>query len=110
MNGAEPVRSPRETLQVFDSEPGVCYDLETVVHLTGVPRHAILVYCKSGLVQPRTDDPVGALAFDDEAVYAIRRIEYLRSSHGINLAGVRMIFDLLDQLRHLQEEIRFLRR
>ena len=109
MNDAERVRSKEEALQVFDPEPGVQYTLESVAHLTGVSRRSILIYCKSGLVHARVDDEIGAMSFDDEAIYTIRRIEYLRGIHGINLAGVQMIFDLMRELRRLEEEMRFLR-
>ena len=111
MNHGERVRSELETLQVCEHEPNLRYTLESVVHLTGVSRRSILVYCRSGLVRPLEDEASGgAMSFDDEAIYAIRRIEHLRSTHGVNLAGVRMIFDLMNELRRLEEEMRFLRR
>ena len=40
--------------------------------------------------------------FDEAAIYRIRRIEYLRAVHGINLAGIKMIFDLLRDVEHLR--------
>ena len=94
-------------IELHDPQPGVLYSLEGVVHLTGVSRRSILIYCKSGLVVAREDPEVGALAFDDEAIYAIRRIEYLRSQRGINLDGIRMIFELLHEIRRLEHEMRF---
>jgi DNA-binding transcriptional MerR regulator len=94
-------------VEVHDPQPGVLYNLEGVVHLTGVSRRSILIYCKSGLVRIREDSESGAMAFDDEAIYTIRQIEYLRSERGINLDGIRMIFDLLREVRRLQEEMRF---
>jgi DNA-binding transcriptional MerR regulator len=96
-------------LEVHDPQPGVLYSLDGVVHLTGVSRRSILVYCKSGLIRVREDSEAGGMAFDDEAIYTIRRIEYLRSERGISLDGIRMIFDLLNEIRRLQQEIRFLR-
>lgn len=99
----------RGPVEIHEPQPGVFYSLEGVVHLTGVSRRSILVYCKSGLIRVREDSTVGAMAFDDEAIYAIRRIEYLRSERGINLDGIRMIFDLMREVRRLQDEMRFLR-
>lgn len=96
-------------MEVFHPEPGVCYTLESVVHMTGVSRRSILVYCRSGLVPARTEAEPEAMTFDDEAIYAIRQIEFLREAHGINLAGIRVIFELMGELRRLQEEMRFLR-
>jgi DNA-binding transcriptional MerR regulator len=98
-----------EALQPNESRPGVLYSLEAVVHLTGVPRRSVLVYCKSGLVQPAGDTQASEFMFDDEAIYRIRRVEHLRSVHGINLAGIRMIFDLMREVERLENEMRFLR-
>ncbi|MGZ8900948.1 MAG: chaperone modulator CbpM [Limisphaerales bacterium] len=96
-------------IELHDPQPGVLYNLEGVVHLTGVSRRSILLYCKSGLVRAMEDPEIGALAFDDEAIYTIRRVEYLRAHRGINLDGIRMIFDLLREVRRLEHEMRFLR-
>lgn len=97
-------------IQVFDPQPGVLYSLDVAAHLTGVSRRTILIYCKSGLISPAEPLEKAPLQFNDAAIYRIRRIEQLRNTHGINLAGVKMIFDLLTDLEHLREEIRFLRR
>ena len=96
-------------IELHDPQPGVLYNLEGVVHLTGVSRRSVLLYCKSGLVRASEDPEIGALAFDDEAIYTIRRVEYLRTQRGINLDGIRMIFDLLREVRRLEHEMRFLR-
>jgi DNA-binding transcriptional MerR regulator len=98
-----------QRLQLNEPQPGVVYSLDAVVHLTGVSRRSILVYCKSGLVRSTGDPQQGEFSFDDEAIYRIRRVEHLRSEHGINLAGIRMIFDLMNELERLQNEMRFLR-
>lgn len=96
-------------VQVFDPQPGVVYNLDALVHVTGVSRRSILVYCKTGLVQPSSNPETEALTFTEEAVYTVRRIEHLRNSMGINLAGVRMILELMREVRRLEDEMRFLR-
>jgi DNA-binding transcriptional MerR regulator len=103
------LRSTAGPVQLVDPEPGVCYSLERVVHLTGVSRRSILLYCKSGLVRPRQDPNYEPITFDEEAIYTIRRVEDLRSAHGINLAGIRMNFQLAEEMKRLREEMRFLR-
>jgi DNA-binding transcriptional MerR regulator len=85
------------------------HDLETVAGLTGVARREILVYCRSGLVSVEGSVETEELFFDDEALYRIRRIEEMRTEQGINLAGIRMIFELLNEVQRLREEMRFLR-
>lgn len=92
-----------------EARPGVLYTLDHIVTLTGVSRRDIIIYCKSGLLSPLGDLESEQVSFDDEAVYRIRRIEHLRTDQGINLAGIRIIFELLNQVRRLEEEMRFLR-
>src|SRR5436190_22866945 len=96
------------SIQVFDAQPGVLYSLEAAAHLTGVSRRSILIYCKSGLVRPILEEEYGAMSFNEDAIYAIRKIEYLRSSFGVNLSGIKLIFELTDEVQRLKEEIRFL--
>ncbi|HEX7861768.1 MAG TPA: MerR family transcriptional regulator [Verrucomicrobiae bacterium] len=96
-------------VEVHDPQPGVVYHLDAVVHLTGVSRRSVLLYCKSGLVRAKEDPGLGAMQFDDEAIYMIRQVEYLRSHRGINLDGIRMIFELMHEVRKLRDEMRFLR-
>jgi DNA-binding transcriptional MerR regulator len=97
------------TIQLFDSQPGVTYDLDAAAQLAGVSRRALLVYCNSGLVAPLPDDEHGVMRFNEQSIYDIRKIEYLRSVHGINLAGIKMIFELMNEVRHLRDEMKFLR-
>jgi DNA-binding transcriptional MerR regulator len=99
----------REELQLNEPQPGLVYSLDAAVHLTGVSRRSILVYCKSGLVGTVGNPREGEFSFDDEAIYRIRRVEHLRTVHGVNLAGIRMIFDLMRELERLQSEMRFFR-
>jgi DNA-binding transcriptional MerR regulator len=96
-------------IELHDPQPGVLYNLDGVVHLTGVSRRSVLLYCKSGIVRAQEDPNIGTLVFDDEAIFTIRRVEYLRSHRGINLDGIRMIFDLMNEVRRLEHEMRFLR-
>ena len=89
-----------------EPQPGAVYSLESIVRLTGVSRSDVMVYCKSGLLLPLSGESENPI-FDDEAVFRIRRIEHLRSEQGINLTGIRMIFDLLNEVRRLEDEMRF---
>jgi DNA-binding transcriptional MerR regulator len=98
-----------QSLEMREPQPGALYSLEAVVQLTGVSRRSILVYCKSGFIQARQSSDAEPMTFDDEAIYTIRRIDHLRSERGINLEGIRMILGLWNELRQLQDEMRFLR-
>ena len=39
----------------------------------------------------------------------MRRIEHLRTVHGLDLAWLKTMFNLLDEVEHLRAELRFLR-
>lgn len=74
--------------------------------IAGVSRAVLVAYCESGVlpVPPaRLDDCAG----DDELIRTIRRIEFLREQHGINLAGIRIIAELMREVERLREELRF---
>lgn len=75
--------------------------------MTGVARRTVLVYCRSGLIQPLGAAEREPMSFGEEAIYQIRRIENLRNTHGVNLAGIRIVFHLLRELDRLREEMRF---
>jgi hypothetical protein len=49
------------------------------------------------------------LAFTEESIYTLRRIEYLQTVHGLDLTWIKTLFDLLDEVEQLRAELRFLR-
>ena len=100
---------PRFALELFQPEPSVLYSLNATAHLAGVSRRSILIYCRAGLVRPVVQPPYGVLEFTEESIYAVRRIEHLRTEHGVNLELLKTIFDLLAEVERLQAEVSFLR-
>lgn len=86
----------------------ISYDLQMVLRLTGVRREALVEYCERGLL-PLEATELEAAAFDDHLVRVIRRIEFLRERHGINLAGIRIINELLAEVERLRRELQFAR-
>ena len=100
--------SPR-ALELFQPEPNVLYSLDAAAHLAGIPRRSLLIYCRAGLVRPVFQPPYGVMAFSEEAIHTVRRIERLRLLHGIDLAWLKTVFDLLDEVERLRAELRFLR-
>ena len=97
------------SLELFQPTPDVLYSLDVAEHLSGVSRHSILVYCNAGLVRPVLQPPHGIMAFTEEAIYAIRRIEYYRNLGQSDLSRLKLVFDLLDEVERLRSELRFLR-
>jgi DNA-binding transcriptional MerR regulator len=96
-------------LQLFEPDARSVYTIETAAHLAQVPRRLIALYFKHGLVSPVMDPACGGWCFNDEAIRALRRIQYLRTDCGINLAGIKLIMDLMQEVEQLREEVRFLR-
>ena len=101
--------SPLLALELFQPKPNVFYSLDATAHLAGVPRRSILIYCRAGLVRPVVQPPYGVMEFTEEAIYTVRRIERLRTFQGIDLAVLKTMFDLLNEVERLRAEVRFLR-
>ena len=98
-----------QTLVLFQPTPGILYSLDETAHIAGIPRRSILIYCRAGLVHPVVQPPYGILEFTEEAIYTLRRIEYLHTVHALDLAWIKTIFDLVDEVERLRAEVRFLR-
>jgi DNA-binding transcriptional MerR regulator len=104
-----PGKAAPVALELFQPKPNVLYSLEAAAHLAGVGRRSILIYCRAGLVRPVFQPPYGVMEFTEEAIYTVRRIEHLRTVHGIDLAWLKSMFDLLDEVERLRAEVRSLR-
>ena len=96
-------------LDLFQPKPNVLYSLDAAAHIAGVTRRSILIYCRAGLVRPVFQPPYGVMEFTEEAIHTLRRVEYLRTVHGVDLPWLKTIFDLLDEVERLRAELRFLR-
>jgi DNA-binding transcriptional MerR regulator len=97
------------SIEVFQPKPNVFYSLDAAARLAGVPRRSILIYCRAGLVRPVVQPPYGVMEFTEEAIYTVRRIERLRTVQASDLAWLRTMFDLLEEVERLRAELRFLR-
>jgi hypothetical protein len=49
------------------------------------------------------------MVFTEEAIHAVRRIEQVRTRHGLDLALIKAMFDLIGEVERLRSELRFLR-
>ena len=94
-------------LQIFAPDIPTVYTIEMVAQLAQAPRRRIVLYYKLGLVSPVRDPASSGWNFDDEAIRIVRRIEYLRSECGVNLTGIKLILELIDEVDRLREELRF---
>jgi len=103
MSASEKVRV--SALQLFESDANPVCALAEVERLTRVPQRKILRYCKQGLVAPVEEPERNGVYFDGIAIQALRRIEHLRSDFGINLGGIKLIFDLTNEVERLHSAI-----
>jgi DNA-binding transcriptional MerR regulator len=92
----------RTSLRLFEPDPAVVYPIERVERLAQVPRRTILIYCRHGLISPVADPELGGFYFSGDAIRALKRIGYLQATRGVNLAGIKLILDLADELQRLR--------
>ena len=94
---------------VFQPEPNILYSLDAAAHLAGVTRRSLLVYCRAGLAQPIFQQPNEAMTFTDETIYTVRRLEHLRTIHQGDLAWLKTVMELENEVEYLRAELRFYR-
>ena len=94
-------------LQVLEPGGQTVYTIDVAAQLAQVPRRLIVLYYKHGLVSPVKDPAGSGWYFDDEAIRIVRRIEYFRSVCGMNLAGIKLVMALTDEVERLRAELRF---
>jgi DNA-binding transcriptional MerR regulator len=91
-------------LQLFEPDPHAVYSIETTAHLAQMSRRMILVYCKQGLISPVTEARKRGSYFSGNAVCTLRRIQNLRIVSGINIAGIKIILNLLNEVEQLRSD------
>jgi len=79
-----------------DSTPQT-YSLEILAETTGVSTQMIVQYQEHGIIHQD---------FDDDTVRTLRRIEALRESCEMNLSGLKLLTQLLDEVEQLRQEVR----
>jgi DNA-binding transcriptional MerR regulator len=100
-----PTRS-RE-IQLFEPPADALYSIEAAARLVDLPRRTVLVYCKHRLLSP-VIAANGSYSFDGNCIRTLRRIEALRPICGSDLAGIKIILALTEQLERLHREMRSL--
>lgn len=93
----------------YRPQPSVLYSLEAAAHLAGISRRSLLIYCRTGLIRPVLQPPYGVMAFTEEAIFIVRRIEFARTVHGLGPALIHRLVALMEELDRLRQEVRFLR-
>lgn len=94
-------------LELFQPSPASLYTLDAITQLAGAPRRSILIYCRAGLLRPVFLPPYGVMAFAEEDIYTLRRIEEVRAAHEDGVAWLQSMFALLEEVERLRAEVRF---
>jgi DNA-binding transcriptional MerR regulator len=84
-------------------ENGTRYSLEILSELTGVSTQTILHYQEHGLIRSGGE---GDPHYTDDTLRLLRRVEHLRELCEPNLAGLKMLTMLLDEVEALRGELR----
>jgi MerR family transcriptional regulator, heat shock protein HspR len=82
-------------------EDRAVYVISVAAELAGVHPQTLRIYERKGLVSPRRTAG-NSRRYSDRDIELLRRIQELTQEHGVNLAGARMIIDLLSQVEELQ--------
>lgn len=97
-----------QAIEPFQPPPNAVYSIEITSHLADISRRSILLYCKHGLISSAVDPADGGYYFDRRAIRDLRRIESLRSVCGDDMAGIKIILDLMNEVERLQFKMRSL--
>jgi|SRR5688572_7043535 len=85
------------------------YTLEELARLGGVSPALVQRYFDEGLLPAVAGNARTSWFFDDNTLFELRRIQRLRRELGVNIAGVAVIHELLQQIEELKAELEKLR-
>lgn len=78
--------------------------ISVAAELTGMHAQTLRTYDRLGLVTPmRTKG--GGRRYSRRDITMLRRIQYLSQEEGVNLAGIKTIIELSEQIEELQDEL-----
>ena len=94
--------SNSSTNKVRDDEQ--YYVISVAAELTGMHAQTLRTYDRLGLVSPmRTRG--GGRRYSARDIELLRRVQYLSQEDGVNLAGIKTIIELTEQIEVLEEEL-----
>lgn len=91
---------------LFEPDLDATYDIEIVCKLTGLSTQTLLQYQEQGLISCVDSSGCVSESINEETLRRLRHIEHLRSAYELNMAGIKHIFELMDQIESLQSELR----
>ncbi len=94
---------------VSESEADVTFTLEILTELSGTSSQTILLYQEHGLIATVAEKDSSGPRFNEETLRTLRRIQQLRDTCGMNLAGLKLLTTLLVEVERLRAELRAVR-
>lgn len=85
------------------------YIISVAAELAGVHPQTLRIYERKGLLQPART-PGNTRRYSDRDIDRLRSIQQLTQEHGINLAGVKMIVDMENEIAGLRRRLEHLDR
>lgn len=80
------------------------YVISVAAKLVGLHEQTLRMYERKGLIVPKRTDKKTRL-YSQNDLKRLRYIKYLTQVKGINLAGVKMILDMVEDIDRVLEEI-----
>ena len=93
-------------LPVFELNVEATYSLDVIAELSGVSAQTILQYSERGLISPVAETGSQGFQFDEETLRTLRRIEQLSTSCEMNMEGLKLMLELMDEVEQLREDLR----
>jgi len=84
------------------------YYISVAARLVDCHPQTLRTYERLGLLEPERSE-ANVRLYSDEDIERLRQIKRLTQDLGVNLAGVEVILNLLDQIEQLQQEVERLR-
>ncbi len=86
-----------------DTEPR--YVISVAAKIVGIEAHTLRYYEKVGLIQPHRSK--GRVRYYSETdIDRLRHIKTMMDDMGVNLAGIEVIFRLMERMAGLQQNVR----
>lgn len=85
------------------------YVISVAAELAGVHPQTLRIYERRKLLQPKRTTG-NSRRYSERDVEKLRKIQQLTQDEGVNLAGVRMILELENELERMAEQLKAVRR
>ena len=80
------------------------YVISVAARILGVPSHTLRYYERIGIIEPSRSRGNIRL-YSEREIALLRRVKTLMDDMGVNLAGVEVIFRMMQQMAELQHDL-----